>query len=88
MSLCKYKDMFGKPGKGVHSFRIFNIAVVDVVLTILLALLVAKVFHLRFDITLVVLFIVGIIVHRVFCVRTTIDKLLFPNLTKRVRFRD
>ena len=62
--------------------------VVDVILTILLAFFIAKVFHLRFDITLVVLFIVGIIVHRVFCVRTTVDKLLFPNLTKRVRFRD
>ena len=88
MSLCKYKDMFGKPGKGVHSFRIFNIAVVDVLLTILVAYLISKMFHLRFDITLVVCFIVGIIAHRVFCVRTTIDKLLFPNLTKRVRFRD
>jgi len=80
--------MFGKPRKGVHSFRIFNIAVVDVLLTILVAYLISKMFHLRFDITLVVCFIVGIIAHRVFCVRTTIDKLLFPNLTKRVRFRD
>jgi hypothetical protein len=88
MSLCKYKDMFGKPDTGVHSFRIFNIAVVDVVLTILLAFFISKMFHLRFDITLIVFFIVGIIAHRVFCVRTTIDKLLFPNLTKRVRFRD
>ena len=88
MSLCKYKDMFGKPGKGVHSFRIFNIAVVDVLLTILVAYLISKMFHLRFDITLIVLFIFGILAHRVFCVRTTVDKLLFPNLAKRVRFRD
>jgi hypothetical protein len=26
-----------------------------------------------------VLFILGIIFHRLFCVRTTVDKLLFPN---------
>ena len=29
--------------------------------------------------TCVTLFILGIILHRLFCVRTTIDKLLFPN---------
>ena len=28
---------------------------------------------------LIALFILGIILHRLFCVRTTIDKLLFPN---------
>jgi hypothetical protein len=88
MSLCKYKKLFGAPDTGVHSFRIFNIAVVDVLLTILVAFIIAKIFHFRFDITLIVFFILGIIAHRVFCVRTTIDKLLFPNLTKRVRFRD
>lgn len=88
MSLCKYKNIFGKPGTGVHSFRVFNIAVVDVLLTILLAFFISKAFHLRFDITLIACFISGIILHRLFCVRTTIDKLLFPNLTKRVRFRD
>ena len=37
MYLCKYKDIFGKVGKGIHSFRICNIAVVDVLLTILAA---------------------------------------------------
>ena len=35
--LCKYKDILGVPGKGVHSFRIFNIAIVDVLLTIIAA---------------------------------------------------
>ena len=35
--LCKYKDILGRPNEGVHSFRIFNIAIVDVLLTILAA---------------------------------------------------
>jgi hypothetical protein len=26
---CKYKNIFGEEGKGVHSYRIFNIAIVD-----------------------------------------------------------
>ena len=34
LEFCKYKDLFGKPGEGVHSYRIFNIAIVDVILTI------------------------------------------------------
>ncbi len=34
---CKHKDMFGKPNTGWHKYRIMNIAVVDVLATILLA---------------------------------------------------
>ena len=26
---CEYKDIFGKVGEGVHSYRIFNIAIVN-----------------------------------------------------------
>ena len=77
--LCKYKDIFGKPGTGAHSYRIFNIAIVDVIFTIIFAWLIAKWMNLCFWKTLLGLFILGIIMHRLFCVRTTIDKLLFPN---------
>ena len=34
MSLCEYKDYFGALGKGVHSYRIFNFAIVDVIMTL------------------------------------------------------
>jgi len=34
MSLCKYKDYFGESGKGVHSYCIFNFAIVDVMITL------------------------------------------------------
>ena len=76
--LCKYKNIFGEVGKGAHSYRIFNIALVDVILTILLAIII----HLfipkyKFIYILISLFILGIILHRIFCVRTTIDKFLF-----------
>lgn len=77
IDLCKYKDMLGKPDQGVHSFRIFNIAIVDVLLTILSAFLISYFIQINFSKTLLVLFILGIIIHRIFCVRTTIDKLLF-----------
>ena len=76
--LCKYKDIFGKVGTGVHAYRIFNIAIVDVLLTILAAFII----HLfipkyHFSLILLILFLAGIVLHYIFCVRTTIDKLLF-----------
>ena len=84
MSLCKYSTVFGIPGKGVHQYRIFNIAIVDVLATILLAGIVYYLlnyfkYKIKFYLILIFLFLLGIILHRVFCVRTTIDKILFPN---------
>jgi hypothetical protein len=76
--LCKYKSVFGEPGKGPHSYRIFNIAIVDVLFTILFAWLISLVFNTTtFIYNLIILFLLGIIMHRMFCVRTTIDKLIF-----------
>ncbi len=86
INLCAYSDIFGKPNQGVHSYRIFNIAIVDVVGTIAIAYLIyiylkKKYPHkkISYNQILIILFILGIIMHRLFCVRTTIDKLLFDN---------
>jgi hypothetical protein len=77
MSLCKYKDYFGESGKGVHSYRIFNIAMVDVVMTLIGALIISYLSGIKFIWTALGLFILGILLHRIFCVRTTIDKAIF-----------
>ena len=79
MSLCDYKEIFGKVGEGVHSYRIFNIAVVDVIGTIIGAYFLQTYVFPQYDykIVLLGLFILGIILHRLFCVKTTVDKLLF-----------
>lgn len=77
MSLCKYKNYFGEPGKGVHSYRIFNIAIVDVVMTLIGALIISYLSGIKFIWTALGLFILGILLHRVFCVRTTLDKAIF-----------
>jgi hypothetical protein len=75
---CKYKDIFGKVGEGPHSYRLFDIAVVDVTLTILGAFIIYLFFpQYKFLYILIILFIFGIIIHRLFCVRTTVDKFLF-----------
>ncbi len=77
---CEYKDIFGKPGEGIHSFRIFDISVFDVLIVVFLAYVIQlSIPSFSFIYILIILFIIGIITHRLFCVRTTIDKLLFDD---------
>jgi len=76
MSLCKYKNILGEPGKGIHSFRIFNIAVVDVLLTFVLAFVINLFIKTNYFIVLIFCFCLGIILHKLNCVDTTIGKLL------------
>jgi hypothetical protein len=77
MDLCKYRDSLGTPHKGIHSYRLFGVAIVDVIFTIIGAMIISYFSKRSFIFTLIFLFILGIILHRLFCVRTTIDKLLF-----------
>ena len=73
----KFSEIFGRPNEGAHSYRFMNLAIVDVLGTIIGAFVIAKVFNLNFFLTLLILFILGIILHRLFCVNTTINKLIF-----------
>ena len=76
--LCKYRDALGKVGKGIHSYRLFNIAIVDVLMTFIGAYFIYLLFpHIEYIKILIGLFILGIFLHRIFCVPTTIDRLLF-----------
>ena len=77
MTLCKYANIFGAPNTGSHKYRILNIAIIDVIATIFVVFIISKAFKYNFKNVLIILFLVGIIAHRLFCVRTTIDKLLF-----------
>lgn len=79
MDFCKYKDLLGKPGTGFHSFRIGGIAVGDTIFVFICCIIISYLFDYSLLITTLGIFLLGIIVHRMFCVRTTVDKLLFPN---------
>ena len=74
--LCNYKNSLGIPGKGAH-VHVFGIAILDVIMTILGGALLAYIFKWSYFWTIIILFILGIVLHRIFCVRTTIDKVLF-----------
>lgn len=79
MSLCKYKELFGKPGEGIHSWRIFDFGVIDILTTIAGAYLISYLTGFSFVYVLPAVFLLGIYVHRLFCVRTKLDRILFPN---------
>jgi hypothetical protein len=80
MNLCTYKNSLGIPKQGIHSYRFLGLAIVDVIMTILGAYIVSYFFKISFLKTTLFFFLLGIVFHRLFCVRTTIDKVLFPNL--------
>jgi hypothetical protein len=79
VNFCRFKNILGKPKKGVHRFRFMNIAIVDTLLTFLLAyLLKISLFkETHYGIILGTCFLSGIFLHRLFCVKTTIDRFLF-----------
>jgi hypothetical protein len=77
--LEKYKDLFGKPNTGIHKYRVLGISILDVAVVVVCGIVISKLFRFHLLYTLVVLFISGIIIHRLFGVRTGIDKKLFPN---------
>ena len=76
--LCKYKHIFGKPGEGAHAYRIFDIAIIDVISTIIAGLFLAWITKISVYYVIPGCFLLGIVAHRLFCVRTTVDKMLFP----------
>lgn len=77
---CKHKDIFGKPREGAHKVRIpiLDIALVDVAATLAVAALISWISDWPVLIVFLVLIVISIAVHRLFCVRTKMDKLIFP----------
>jgi hypothetical protein len=79
--LCKYKNIFGEPNKGFHSYRIsiINLAVVDVLATTIATYAIQQYIFptYSFGFILIIMFIIGIISHKVFCVDTQLNKYIF-----------
>lgn len=73
--LCQYRHIFGKEKEGIHSYRFMNIAIMDVLLTFIGALVIAYWYKLNIILVFIVLVILGTIIHYIFCVETTITKM-------------
>ena len=76
--LCQYRNIFGKPRQGAHAMRIpvLDWALVDTALTVLAAALVTWLSGASFWLVLLVLFIVAIALHWLFCVPTRLNQQL------------
>ena len=75
-----YRDALGIPNEGVHSFRIYNLAIVDISLSVIFAYYFSQYMNSNIYQTLFYVFLSGIVLHRFFCVNTTINMLLFGKL--------
>lgn len=77
IDVCPYRYLFGISGKGIHSYRIYDVAVLDFGVTLIGAIIIAYLCSWPILWTTLGLFILGIFIHRIFYSRTTIDKWLF-----------
>ncbi len=80
--LCKYKDVLGVPNQGFHSARLFGFARNDILGTFGIAFIIAFIFYRNsllksFIIISIILFVLAIFLHRLFCVNTTLNKKIF-----------
>lgn len=81
IDLCKYSDLFGKPNTGFHKYRILKtknwngIAIVDVMATIFLSFILKAFFFKKCSLLNInlYLFILGILIHKMVCVKTAIN---------------
>jgi hypothetical protein len=73
MTLCPFRthrDIFGKPGTGVHRFKFKGTSLVDYVLTIGAAFIVTYITDIPLVLTTIGMLIAGIVAHMLFGVPT------------------
>lgn len=78
--LCQYKNIFGSPKEGFHSLRLFGFAANDLIGTVVIVAIIIYLFKMNFiNSTILIIFVVLfiVIIHRIFCVNTTLNKLIF-----------
>ena len=66
----KYKHLFGIPGKGLHKYTFLQTAIVDYILSLLLAAVIAYITSIPFVLTTIAILLMGILCHILFGVQT------------------
>lgn len=64
---------FSTPREGIHAFRVFDIAIIDVILTILVAFAISR---QHFIAVFIILVVISVIVHTVLGIKTQTNKWL------------
>lgn len=67
---CKYANIGGIPGEGFHSQRVFGFAFNDTIGTIVIAVIFSLITKISFLFSLIGWFVLGEILHYLFCVDT------------------
>jgi hypothetical protein len=71
---CKYKKILGEPNVGFHKHYFFGFAILDVIGTIFISILIGKYYNINVIAVFMILIIVSIFLHYIFCVETTLIK--------------
>lgn len=71
-----YSDILGKPNTGIHSVRFLNTAIIDYILTILLAIFLTWLTDIPLVLTTIFCFLLGILFHVLFGVKTNTTEYL------------
>ena len=80
---CEYKDIFGKPGEGVHKTRIGStetfegFALYDILGLVFLIIIVVYLTGYSILSVSIIGIISTILLHKLFCVKTTFNKMIF-----------
>ena len=72
----KFANIFGKPGKGLHRFRLCDVALVDYALTIVAAIITSCSTGFPLVLSTIVWLIIGLVLHVLFGVHTSAVKWL------------
>lgn len=77
---CEYKDILGKPREGVHAKRLKigakSFAFNDIAATIIVAIVIALVWHVNIFKVAGGLFLSGVFLHWLFCVDTEFNRMI------------
>lgn len=74
--LRRYRNMFGEPGKGIHSHRVAGLAAVDLGMTIVAGGFISRYYNVNFLYVTAGLIGLGVFVHFMFGVETALNGML------------
>lgn len=73
--------MCGTPRAGIHAIRLFDFAIVDVALSLLAAALISYVTKMCLWLSVLLVFVLGIVVHRVLKIDTKLNVMIFGKVS-------
>lgn len=80
---CKNANILGKPDTGIHRFRLGGVAVVDLLLTLLVALGLSYIpGSPPFTIWIIFLLLLAMVIHAIFCTKTSVNNWLYEGSVK------